>query len=251
MMLSSKRVLKPEMVTIDDEIKIIEINSEIFEEEKIDEPVNKEKDAQSAAKKIIRDAEKQAEEILGEAKKNAAEDAAKIRKEAEENVSKILSEARENGYNEGIEKANREGEEIKNCAQKILDDATAEQKKMRDELEPEIVNMIIAITEKLLGNISAINPAIITNLVKQGFAASAVSGDIIVHVSAADYDLVLEKKDEILASSDGSVKLQITKDLSLSPMDCVIETPMGVIDCSLGQQFETLKSNLIYILNNK
>jgi flagellar assembly protein FliH len=150
-----------------------------------------------------------------------------------------------------MERAQADGDLIREEAQQTLNDAIAERAAMQEALEPEIIEMIIGITEKLLGNIVEVNPAIIVNLVKQGFAAAAISGDVKVNVSAEDYDAVSKSKNELLALTDGASKVTVVKDLSLSPMDCVIETEFGNIDCSLGQQFESLKANLTYILNNK
>ncbi|MCL1843935.1 MAG: FliH/SctL family protein [Defluviitaleaceae bacterium] len=257
MMLSSKRILKPAMVIFDSENKIvIDTGNSASEAETDDESIearakSKEETAQNSAARIIRHAERQAEEIQSNAIRKAAQKQEAIKSAAEAEAARIISEARDTGYNEGMEKAISEGNIIRAEAQQILDDAHTERKQMQENLEPETVGMIINITEKLLGNIASVNPAIITNIVKQGFAAATISGEVTVYVSADDYDLVVENKDELMAQTDGSVKLKITKDLSLNPMDCVIETPFGNIDCSLGQQFESIKSSLTYILNNK
>jgi len=216
-----------------------------------EDPQKREKDAIKSAANLVKNAERQAEEIINNAHAEAENKQAKILQDAEAEARRVIDEARDSGYKEGIDNATSEGDVIKAEARQVLDDAHAEHKKMQESLEPEIVEMIIGITEKLLGNITKVNPKTILNIVKQGFAAAAISGDVTVYVSADDYENVLENKDELLALTDGSVKLQITKDLSLSPMDCVIETPFGDIDCSLGQQFESLRANLTYILNNK
>ena len=259
MMLSSNRVLKSGMVNVDTVNKIV-IDGGLqvdTSDEGIDDgsvvksEKDREKDAQKSATRIVRHAERQAEEIVSNAIKAAAEKQESIRKKAEDDAKKILNDSKEIGYKEGMGKATREGEAIKAQAQQVLDEAYSERKSMQENLEPEIVDMIISITEKLLGNIAEVNPSVIVNLVKQGFAVTSISGNITVYVSADDYDEVFARKDELMALTDGSVKLDITKDLSLSPMDCIIETPMGDIDCSLGQQFETLRANLTCILNNK
>jgi flagellar assembly protein FliH len=254
MMLSSNRVLKRHSVSVDTENKIV--IETVMPSVDIDlnepyDPDRQEKDAQKSAARIIRHAEQQAEQIISDAMQKAAEKQAAIQQAAEDEAATLTAEARESGYQSGMDAARQEGEAIKAEARQVLDDAKAEKLAMEEALEPDIVNMILGITEKLLGNIAELNPSLILNLVKQGFAAGAISGTVTVYVSADDYDEVVANKDELLAFTDGSAKLDITKDLSLSPLDCVIETSMGVIDCSLGQQFEALKANLTYILNNR
>lgn len=253
MMLSSRRILKHNTVTLDTEnTVIIEIGDysalAVDDDEEFIPPPRTEEDAQNSAEKIIRNAERQAEEILANARATANAEQNTILQNAESEALQLTAEARENGYNEGIAKAQSKANAIKAEAQQVLNDAIAERERMQKSLEPEIVEMIINITEKLLGNACELNPAVVINLIKQGFESTSISGDVTVYVSADDFELVEAKKDELMAVTDGSVKLTITKDLSLSPMDCVIETPFGNIDCSLGQQFESLRANLTYIL---
>ncbi|MCL1863174.1 MAG: FliH/SctL family protein [Defluviitaleaceae bacterium] len=253
MTLSSSRILKAQTVYIDTENKfVIETDAgeaETHSDEPFD-PEKKERDAHKSAKGIIKDAEQQAEEIINAARHEAMEVQAEIRKNADSEAAQVISEAREQGYSEGMATAVQEGDAIRAEAQQVLDDAIAERKAMQESLEPEIVEMVISITEKLLGNIKEINPAAIVNLIKQGFAESVISGEIKINVSADDYEYVVKNKEELLSHTDGSVNLLIVKDLSLSPMDCIIETPFGDIDCSLGQQYESLRANLMLILNN-
>ena len=259
--LSSNRILKSynydadNKVVIDNGSSASEFDGDYIDTGSLsdaeDSRMLKEEAAKKNAARIVRHAESQAEEIVSKARKDSAAEIALIRQKAEQEAAMSVSQATDAGYQEGLEAANREGEAIKADAQKCLEDAKNERQAMQESLEPEIVNMIIGITEKLLGNITQVNPAAITNLVRQGFASTSLSGDVTVYVSAQDYEQVIEQKDELLALTDGSVKLEITKDLSLSPMDCMISTPYGDIDCSLGQQFESLRANLTYILNNK
>lgn len=256
MMLSSKRVLKPSMVNLDIKNKIVIETGLLTTSADNNDPVQidpekREKDVQKSAAGIIRNAERQAEEIRSRARVESEHEKSAILKKTDIESAQVLAESRKQGYKEGMETATCEGNAIKAEARQVLEDAKAEHKKMQESLEPEIVSMIIAITEKLLGNITELCPAVILNLIKQGFAEATISGDVTVYVSAQDYEKVLENKYELMALAGGAVELQITKDLSLLPMDCVIETPFGNIDCSLNQQFKALRENLTFILTSR
>ena len=257
----SNRILKRDLVIVDTENKIVidgsemPDNNELYDENEPDDggkiEANREEKARSSAEKILRQAERQAEELLINARATATAESTAIRSEAKGEAARLAAEARELGYKEGLDKAFQEGEVIKSNAEKVLRDAQNERIRMQQDFEPEMVELITQIAEKLLGKIPELSPSIIVNLIKQGFAAATISGDVKVYVSQQDYDAVLENQDELMAITDGSVKLEIVKDLSLSPMDCVIETPFGNVDCSLGQQFEAIKASLSYILNNR
>ena len=261
-MLFSNRVLKVGTVSVDPDNKVvIDIGQQSESEpdlsvsdassDKIRDSKDKAEKIEAKAKGILQQANQQAEQIIADARVSAAAEQASIVEMAEGEASRIKIEAKEQAYQEGIEIATREGNAIRAEAQKVLESAEAERKQMQENLEPELVQLVVDIVDKLLGNVVQLNPAVIINLIKQGLSSATITGDVIVYVSSQDFDKAIEKKDEILALTDGSVKLDIVKDLSLSPMDCVIETPFGNIDASLGQQYEALKENLVYILNNR
>jgi len=207
--------------------------------------------AEEQSKYLVSQAKAQGEQIVNDAIIEGSTKRAEIIRKAETDAIEICDNARKEGYQDGINSCNAEASEIIATAQKQLDDACAERKQMQENLEPEMVNLILDITKKLFGDIVKLNPAVVTNLIKQGLQSATITGDVIVYVSPQDFEQVQSRKDELLAMTDGSVKLDIVKDLSLNQSDCVIETPFGSIDSSLGQQFETLCADLTYILNNK
>ena len=254
-MISSCKVIRRSAVNFDAENKVI-IDTDHILTPKPDEayevePEDKEQQARNSAARIIKQAEQQAERILSEARRAASDDRDTIISAANAEADRITAEARARGYDEGISSATSEGNKIKAEARKVLQDANAERKAMEENLEPEMVSLIIRITEKIISDTVSISPAVIINLIKQGLESASLTGDVVIYASPQDYEIVTERKNELLALADGSVRMEIKKDLSLNPMDCIIETPFGDIDCSLGQQLEAIKANLTYILNNK
>ncbi|MCL2204764.1 MAG: FliH/SctL family protein [Defluviitaleaceae bacterium] len=198
---------------------------------------------------IIEAAQQEAEQIILDAQAAGVAEQAALRNAAKSEITVLLEQTREQGYHEGMTEATREGDQIRAQARQVLAEAEAERAAMQEMLEPEMVDLLIGIATKLLGNALILNPSLILALVRKGMQSATISGEVTIYVSSDDYDAVVASKDEITAMTDGSVKLNITKDLSLSPMDCVIETPFGNIDCSLNQQFEALCQNITYLLN--
>ena len=198
------------------------------------------------AEKIISAAKKEAENIIERAVSQARDESRNILSLAATEAEELQKKAQEDGYNAGLTKAKAEGDDIKRQAEKIRSDALLWKKSQEESLEPQIVDIIIQITEKLI-NVT-INPNIIINLIRQGINNSTITGNIIIYVSQNDYSYVIEHRDEILSLTDGSVKVDIVKDLSLNDNDCIMETPFGNIDSSLNQQLETLIQDLKYIL---
>ena len=252
-MTSFSKILKAETVKVDRDNKVtIEIPT-VY-----DEPVfhaetgeDAEAKAMDAAARIINTAEMQANEILNRARMEALAVQSKIEAETQAEAAKILKETEESAYNSGMSKAKAEGDKIIAEANKILTDAKNQRQFLQETLEPDIVKIIIDISDKLIGNAKNLNPKTITYLVKQGFGVGVITGNVKILVSPADFDTVCESKDELLALTDGMANLDIVKDLSLNPLDCIIETSMGHIDCSLEGQYSSLKENLTYILQNR
>jgi flagellar assembly protein FliH len=220
------------------ETETVEAIDEAVEIEETEEP--QKESPEQLANKIIKQAQREAESIIRTATKKA---------EAE--AEAIADQAYEQGYQEGMDLAAAEGDAIKAQAQKVVLDAYEERKALLNKLEPEIVDLIIKLTGKLLNDSIELNPKLVVALIKQGLSGSNLTGEVCVHVSGADYDAVIECKDELLALTDSSTRLEIMKDPSLKPMDCIIETPYGDVDCSLNQGYGALVQNLTYILNNR
>lgn len=204
-----------------------------------------------AAEEIIRGAKQEAEEIIARAKSEAEAFYRETETKALAESMRIKSEAQEEGYQEGMRKAQGAGEAIKAEANQVLENAKRECADMIAAAEPDMVELISRITEKLLSDSVRIHPGVVVNLIKQGISGATMTGDVSIRVSAGDYEYAAAKKDELQSMADASVRMDIIKDLSLAETDCVIETPFGNIDCSLGQQFEALKENLFYILRGK
>lgn len=209
--------------------------------------------AEDQAAFTLRRAEIESNELISNARESSEAMIAEAEARNQAEGRRIREESEQEGYKEGMDKATKEGESIRAKAQKTLDDAIKERDEMRAAVEPEAVNLIINIVEKLVGNVVDINPAVVVHLIRQGFAGVATSsqgGRITVRVSEADYDEVIAHKDDVAASIGGMAELEIVKDFYLNATDCVIDTPIGGIDVSLTPQLEALKNNLIFLLEH-
>jgi flagellar assembly protein FliH len=218
------------------------------------------------AYRILDDARREADSILifadATAKSNAQAtvDAAKIeaevimsetRRTLEEEGKQIRETNREEGYNKGYSEGEKAGEALRAEAQGILEDAIRERDEIRQAVEPDMVNLIVGITGKLLNDAVAINPAVVSALICKGFEGATLSGKVMVRVSEEDYEDVLANQDLIMATVGSAAEVEIVSDLSLKATDCLIETPYGVIDCSLTPQYEALCQNLYYLLRQE
>jgi len=198
---------------------------------------------------FIEEARDEAELIIlkarGEAQlitENAKSEMERLRVETEKN-------AHDQGYQEGFQKGASESETLKREAEEIVRGAQTVRDEMLRDVEPDVIELIVKILHKLLGVSVRFNPQIILKLIREGLAGVVGSEGVKLRVSPDDYGYVKEHFDKIMEYA-GSNNMDLIKDAACKPMDCVIETAYGNIDSSLDQQFESLRADLLYILNN-
>jgi len=188
--------------------------------------------------------------ILAKARREAQAVYDEILAKAQAEAAEIELTARENGYAEGLANGEKDAELLRLQANQTYADAVKEKEKLIASLEPEMLSLVVGIVQKLVGNAAALSPGVVKNLIAQGLGGASATGDITIHVSTEDYETVLAAREEFLPMTDASAHLEITKDHSLKPSDCIIETAFGNIDCSLDQQWQAIKRDLFLISKN-
>jgi len=199
---------------------------------------------------FLDEARDEAEIIILKARNEAQMIIDNAEREVERERAETLENARSQGYGDGYNKGAAEAEALKREAEEAMRDTRAEYEEMLNNLEPQAVELIIKILNKLLGGSVRFNPQVILNLIREGLYGVVGSDGVKLRVSTDDYDYVYGHLDEITEYA-GANSVELIKDAALKPMDCVIETSYGNIDSSLDQQFESLKADLLYTLSSE
>ncbi len=203
------------------------------------------------AKSILERANSESEAIV----KNAKAESVKIFENAVRDVQKHIEELKKQAYDEayarGCEDAQTEATRLMEESEKVLRETYEKKEETLSEIEPKMIELVVKIADKLLGDTVKFNHQVILHLIKKGLSQTTVTGNIKIHVSPDDYDLVIGNKNDILEVAGESAEVEILRDFSLKELDCIIETQFGNIECSLDQQFLNLKENLYYILENR
>lgn len=196
---------------------------------------------------LLEQAKLEAEEIINNANIEANSLKFQAELEAENLKQQSHEEGFKQGHEEGLNQGNLECEEIKEKANKILEDAIKERSDAIKNFEPEIVEFIMEAMQNIFTNDYKFNPDIIRFLINKGFSSIKKLDNIKIYVSPENYDLLKDEK--ILAGID-LVKnnIEILKDDILTPNDCNIETQMGSINCGVTEQFNSLKQALYHMI---
>ena len=233
------------------------------EENKIDEETLNTMLAEIAAKEQraiekLKDADIQA----GILKQQTQNECNQIIEETKEEAQKIRDEAKQHGYSEGFEQGKSEGEvavrqemsdlikQTNEKAEKTLQDAKEQTAEYFIRAEDDIVSVLMLAIEKILPQHFLDVPQVVLPIVRNAIQQVRDQKEIKVHVEPDSYDLVLMARSEFQSMlTDGTAILEIISDETLSPGDCVIETPNGGVDARLLTQIELMKNSIQSVLN--
>lgn len=244
------RVIKSSYINLQEE-SAVNISNYVYLGES-DEDYNEVDDSSLINQHHINRANEEARAIIEEAEEKAKLEAEKIIKnamqQAEVEKQEVFEKSRKLGYQDGLDSSKEEiAKRHKEIDQKIQELEVLRDKTLID-LEKEIVNFILDLTQKVLTKSFEINPDIISFLVQKGLTQVKNFQNLKIYVSEGQYEYVEANKNDILGIDTSNYQIQIIKDTTISDTECLIETDFGTINCSLLEQFDGLKNTLKYMI---
>lgn len=206
---------------------------------------------QAEANQILEDANAQAEGILSSANAEAKEVLNNARSEAES----IRQDAKQAGYDEGFNQGYEEAMQKASEAEAML--AQKEQQLMQsyenmiNELEPQFVDAITRIYERVFHLNLSEKKEIVLFLLQDAIRGIDGGKNFLLHVSSADFQYVNENKETLEQLLAANCTLEIIEDMTLSETECFVEAEGGIFDCSLGTELENLKKELVLLSHTK
>ena len=204
--------------------------------------------AKEDAGRLVEEARANSQQILENARQEADRIREEARAEAEREKADILENARKQGYTEGNNRAQAEGEAARQeylKKEKLLEDQY--QQKL-EELEPQMVDTITQVYEHIFHVDLQSNRDILTYLISNTLRKIDGERDFIIHVSKEDYPYVNMQKKQMLAGAvSANSNVEIIEDMTLAKNECMIETDSGIYDCGLGTQLEELRKKLMLL----
>lgn len=191
------------------------------------------------------------EELIAQANAEIEAMRARAMEELQAEQQRVLESAREEGYAAGKAQGMQECESLRADIEMERARLQAFYEQQIERLEPEFVDAITGIYEKVfevgLDNQREIVVTLLRNTMKKMDGCK----NFLVHVSTADYSYVKEHKDELLSESsqEGTV-IDIIEDSLLRENECTIETVGGIYDCGLGTQLSGLRKSLTLLSYN-
>lgn len=201
------------------------------------EKLKKADDARRSAEGLITQARLDADTLRNEARVLAQEEGERI---AAESKSAGFAE----GYQEGIEKAEAEGELIRAMAQDVLRQAEESRRQHIRSLEESLIELSVEIAEKMIAAQLILEPETVTNIAKEALTMLENRALIVLYVNPAELPLYENKMEDLKSLLPLRAELQLFTDASIQTGGCRIETESGTVDTTL----ETRRNAIIAAL---
>ena len=190
---------------------------------------------------ILEQARKECDILLNEAQQKADQLLEQTIAEAERKSRELQEEAWQKGYAAGVESANTQYEAILGEAERIRESASQEHDAILASLESEVLELVMKITRKALAGELATNKEIIIQLVQDSLPGCSNKTGAVLKVSPADHDYLNQHIDQLCETVEGADELEIKRDSTLKPGDCIIETQMGSVDAGVNTRLEKIE----------
>lgn len=250
--IKSFRVIERNIISNDEkDLENITLKKELLEEakERYNEIIE---EAQLEAEKIIENAHDEHDEILNQAYERAQDI---FTKSESEGYNKGFKVGKDEGYKDGYEIGYGEGEkDSENLIREALEIKKSYIEKnntILKDLEQDLIQLVIAIYEKVLYKKVDADEEVIVSLVLNGIDNLEISDKLTIIVSEEDYDMVNKSKDIILSKASLIDELDIRMNMDMKKGDCILETSKGSVDVSINDQLEEVKYLLNSILSNE
>ena len=179
----------------------------------------------------------QEEEILNLAR----EDAEVIRQEAQkEGFEQGLAEGRQAAEEEFAKRMKELESEFNVRTQQLEDDYN----RKRADMEPELVEALLEVFSKITYTIADNKRDMVLSLVNGVLKNTEMSKEYLIKVSEDDYNFLVANKELINKGTSKDIKIDICVEPQLKRNQCIIESDVGVFDCSLDIQLQNLISDI-------
>jgi len=181
------------------------------------------------------DVGEQAKQIFDEAR----QDASRVRNEAQELLGQVKDEmekSKQAGFDQGYQEGVQQGLELLIRVKEL-------RAKLFADNEREMIKLIFAIAEKIIGREFSENDKAIMNVIRLA-VSDAVGEKIYIRINPQDYDNIKKNEAELQQSVDAGKSLIFREDEAVKPGGCTVETEIGTIDAQLDTQLNAIKKAL-------
>ncbi|WP_031518085.1 FliH/SctL family protein [Desulfofalx alkaliphila] len=188
------------------------------------------------ARELLAEANAQAEQIIQAAERQGAAIVDKAKAEAEE----LKHKAQQQGYQEGMEKAYAEGDEIRRQARQVLEQAEEVRRQTLEAMEQEIISLAVDIAEKFISTQLRLEREIIVETARESIKLVKDRRQITIYVNPQEIDIYLAAKEQLQQMLGEEAKLNIIADAEIKPGGCLVNTEQGIVDATADSRWQSV-----------
>jgi len=170
----------------------------------------------------------------------SAEYEARLEKENKEHYDRGFQE----GRNNGLAEINTRTEEISQIFDSISQEIDTSRNNFFKEMENVVMDLSIHLAEKIIGDAVTMISDIVKSNVKKCVELLAGTGDVLVKINPADYEVIKELLPNLEKIHEGNYSFILEPDNNISRGGCLIDMSGSIIDGRVETQLSRLKEHM-------
>jgi len=191
---------------------------------------------------IVRQAEEDAKHIIEMAKVQAQS----LFTDAQTQAGLIKQQAHQQGYQEGIAEGRQAGQaELKDklhLVYQLAHEAAEGKEQILANSESDIVNLVIEVAKKVIGEEINLNRQVITQVAATAIAQVRSTDPLTIRVNPQDVETLMDYWNDALGENPGERHWQIVADRRVRAGGCIIDTEAGQVDAQIDTQLVRIRN---------
>ncbi len=202
--------------------------------------------ARAEAKDIVENARNEADKLCAQAIQDGQNEGRK------QGHAMGLQQGKDEGLQQGLAEARQQmAEQLREAADRsngMVVAAQQEVDRLLAEAEPKIIELVLAISRKVISEEMAERPTVVLNLVRGALERVRDQDNINIHVSPDDYDQIMQARRDLQGVVGVERSLTVSADPVLARGGCLIETSFGTVEAGIDTQLEAIRRALLDLL---
>jgi flagellar assembly protein FliH len=148
------------------------------------------------------------------------------------------------GEQAGGDAVRREVESVLQSLGRMLEELESLRQKDAREFEKELVEMVLAVARKVVGQEVAANPDAVAHLLRDALGRIEHAGPLTIRMNPADLERLSDLRPQLLEGLADPGRVRFEADEGLGAGGCLIESGAGDIDARVEQRFRVVADAL-------
>ncbi|WMJ24249.1 FliH/SctL family protein [Paludicola sp. MB14-C6] len=160
---------------------------------------------------------------------------------------KGYEEGFQKGYQDGLAQAQAEMQQLLTFSENMVEGIDSGIQDMLKKYEEELYLLAFSIAKMIIKKELELSSDALKSIVENAALQCKNQGSLRINISVNNYKMFMSKECDIINRMNNiSDDIKFIADPNMSDTDCVIETPIGVIDASVDTQLDNINMGLIH-----